>query len=103
MPMIDLKLSKRERKDITEPSMDAPEYPWGLNLTLDEEVLEKLGLDVGDFKVGEELPLVGVVKVTSISQHQSDGSASTSVGLTLVKVETGKSDDEKASTLFGDK
>lgn len=64
-----------------------PSYPWGLQLNLDEETLQKLGL-VALPRVGKTLMLAARVSVTSVSENESqdkDGDAETnrSVGLQI--------------------
>lgn len=103
MALVDLKRDKKDERPV-EPMEDSPDYPWGLNLNLDQDTLDKLDLDPTDFEVGEELPLVGVVKVTSISKHDSEvGGPGSSVGLVVTKLERAASDENRAEALFGDK
>lgn len=82
--MIDMAKSpaevKKEAKEYAMPATaDAPSvpiYPYGLCISMDDDVLDKLGLD-GDLpEVGEIVHLVGLAKVTSASSReemQSDG------------------------------
>lgn len=49
---------------------DSPKYPYGLNLSLDDLSLGKLGLN-GLPKVGEKMMIEAVVVVSSVSAHDS--------------------------------
>jgi len=90
--MVSMKISKAEREKRyksleTSAVVDAPIYPWGLSLNLDEEALEKLGIDTLP-EVGKPLLLMARVDVTSVSEnkHTSEGGESResrSVGLQI--------------------
>jgi hypothetical protein len=51
---------------------DKPRYPWGLQLTLQNEQLKALGIS-GLPKVGDTMTLQAVVKVTSCSEEECQG------------------------------
>jgi hypothetical protein len=77
--------SSREEKSEAMPSIgEQSAYPYGLSLSLDEDALEKLGVDVGDFKVGDELAIVAKVSVDSLSSNSTvAGGESARVGLQI--------------------
>lgn len=87
MKLVSMKIAKTDRDAKTEPSSlatDAPAYPWGLSITLDDDALEKLGLSEDDFKVGAAMTLVAKVECTSISSNETRGSdPNKSVGLQI--------------------
>lgn len=68
--MVNMKLDQAERKEATTAvAPEAPAYPYGLEISLDKDALEKLGVD--------ELPEVGSVvgisgKAKVVSVHASD-------------------------------
>lgn len=69
--LIDVKFTKAEAKaEAAEyTGSDGPEYPWGLEIRLEDETLTKLGItDLPD--VGDEFRVVCVVRVDSVSQSQ---------------------------------
>lgn len=71
MPLVDLAYTSKERKEeaAEAKSMEPPEYPWGLQIRLENEELKKLGIkDLPE--VGEEYHLEVVAKVTSVSENQ---------------------------------
>jgi len=76
--MISMRLSKkdlklREKLSVPEPSYENMEsYPWGLEITLNEDCCNKLGLDVADYSVGDVLFLECRATVKSISQNSTE-------------------------------
>ena len=85
--MVSMKISKKDRDAKMEPptlSTDMPLYPWGLSLSLDDDAMEKLGMDIADMKVGSTMSLVATVEVTSCSIQETSGQdANQSVGLQI--------------------
>lgn len=73
---------KREEKYAESALVDRPIYPWGLSINLDEDALEKLGLEELP-TVGKPLKLLALVDVTSVSSNESKGGESRSVGLQI--------------------
>jgi hypothetical protein len=51
--------------DMPEPKV--PVYPWGTCIKLEDDTLEKLGLDDGLPAVGETLQFLAMARVTSVS------------------------------------
>lgn len=108
--MVDLAYSKeelaeRERKCCDMPmEYKGPKYPWGLNITLETDSLEKLGKTVTDFEVGARIPITIIAEVSNISMSQnSDGSKHQCVGLLCADMEfpsAKRSDKEMAETLY---
>lgn len=86
---------------------DVPTYPYGLNINLEEEALEKLGLEKLP-KVDTEMVLYAKVVVTSASsnEHTAGGDGKThkhrSVGLQITDLclEAGGSKRKDADVLF---
>ena len=77
----DMKLSRSEKVEEVSPISDAPDYPYGLRLSLDEDALDKLGIELPD--VGDSFFVVAVATVQSVSEHQSEGSTSQNVELQI--------------------
>lgn len=100
MAMKDLKISKKEAKEKSEAmatigSSDQERYPYGLRLDLNNDTLDKLGID--------KLPTVGTVllfeakaKVVGSRQSATEGSENRSVELqiTHIDLEAGESGEE---------
>ena len=82
-----MKLSESDRKKQMEPSIayEGPKYPYGLALSLNEEILDKL--DLGSLpKVGATLTLVATVDVTSASSEEHQGGKRRSIGLQITEM-----------------
>lgn len=98
--MTDMKMTAAEAKDsygcMPAEASDAPRYPWGLSITLDNEALKKLGMD--DLpKVDGELELTARVTVTAVSANSTQsGEERKSVTLQITKMAL-EGEVEKAS------
>ena len=71
--MINMKMSKKEAQEEMQPTAaDAPEYPYGLTISLDEESMAKLGITELP-KVGATMTLTAQVSVCGTSQYSTQG------------------------------
>lgn len=71
--MINMKMSKEEAQEETAPTAaDAPEYPYGLSISLDEESMAKLGITELP-KVGTQMQITAMVTVCGTSQYSTQG------------------------------
>ena len=102
MKLTDLKLTKKERKDTAEvpSSTGTSSYPWGLEVRLETESINKLGLDIQSFKIGEKVRIEADTEVIEISNNMSeDGNRKTirmqiqGLGLNKGKSKIGKYND----------
>jgi len=98
----DMKLSKEEAKEEYGPPTTAnlPKYPYGLCLTLCDEVLAKLGIDALP-KVGSEVRGQFVATVSSVSAYQdqeNESEGNVSLQITGLDIESGS---DAAQTLYG--
>ena len=77
--MTDMKMpqkSTEEAKTCGEPcECERSLYPYGLEGSLDEEGLNKLGIDLADVEVGEKIIIQAVAEITEVRQIErlSDG------------------------------
>lgn len=72
MELTNMKMSPQEQKEYAQPTVatgDAPAYPWGLTLTLNDEAIEKLALPALP-AVGRTMMLHARVSVTRVSQSE---------------------------------
>ena len=72
MAMKDMKRTRAEIKEASQPMASQPEYPWGLCITLDNDSLDKLDIDELP-KVGGRITIVAVARVTSVSARTDEG------------------------------
>lgn len=96
--LVDMKYTKAEAKEEAAEyavGSNAPEYPWGLQIRLEDEELKKLGVSsLPD--VGEEMTLTVTVKVTSVSENQY-ASGKTDRCVSLQITEMGMQTEEPAA------
>lgn len=107
--MIDMKLKPEAKTMLGEPvELDAPEYPYGLRLCLDNETLAKLGITELP-TIDAEFKITALACVVSVSQHESQGTDKPhrSVDLQIemmdiapAKEEAGEGDQSSAQRLY---
>lgn len=81
-----------------------PKYPWGLELRLENNSLEKLGVDISKFKGGQSVPLQieGIVTGISLSENEKgERNACLTIVAAKIGLETKKSTTEQAESLYG--
>lgn len=102
--MVDMALEpKKESKDTSmaypcSPESGQPIYPWGLCISLQDEQLEKLGLDA-DCEVGDLLDMRCMARVTSVSQNETTNGKCSRVELQVIMMgveDEGSEEDEVA-------
>ncbi len=90
MDLYDMSRTKEEKKEYSDevaPSTpEATEYPYGLNINLEKESLEKLGLDVDDFNLDGKVDIVCLAKVDSLHESANKHNSSASVNLQICKM-----------------
>ena len=72
MKLIDAKLSKRSKEELTAPTPvkeEGPRYPYGLRLTFDEEIIDKMP-HLENMKIGERVSISGIGEVVSIRMNE---------------------------------
>ena len=82
--IIDLKC-KNEDMSIGEPAgkTSKESYPWGLRLSLNDPIIEKLGIDISKLKTGQAYKMDCEAIVTSISQNDYEGKISNDLSLQI--------------------
>lgn len=76
MKLSDLKITeeeKKKRKKDMEATCCGPvggdDYPWGTQVEFGKEAIEKMGVSLSDFGVGDEIRLAAVCKVVAVSER----------------------------------
>lgn len=77
----DMKLSRSEKVEEASVESDVPDYPYGLILSLDQDALEKLDIELPD--VGDTFFVVAIATVRSVSEHKSEDRTSQDVSLQI--------------------
>jgi len=94
--MIDLR--KKPSKAKTLPlatkvleDMDIPPYPSGLRVSLDNEGLARLDLDIGNFKVGDQITFSSMGEIVSVSEDKfADGRIDRKVDIQIIETDLGQ-------------
>lgn len=103
--MVNMKMSAEEAAEeygvAPAQAGDAPEYPYGLTLSLCDESLQKLGLSTLP-AVGATMTLHAVVTVTSVSQNETQsGGVDRCVGLQITDMDLTGPARDLAASLYG--
>jgi len=91
-----MEMSKEEAKEYNNgPSPEeAPKYPWGLCIQLNDESLKKLGVDKLP-QAGTEVTIIAKAQVSRVSENQTQGGeseASMELQITDMTMSTGADD-----------
>ena len=77
---------------IDDSAKDKPIYPYGLSICLTQNELEKLEVDYSDWQVGDLFHLMAMAKITSISEHETEGGKNCRVEMQIVAL-SGENED----------
>jgi hypothetical protein len=99
-----LKPKNRLRETMSQPVLDSPAddgpvYPWGLELNLETETIDKLGIDIENVRAGDTVHIVAKAEITSVTVRQSankqhgDEGTNKSLSLQLTAMQLGGSKD----------
>lgn len=103
MTMINLKNTKKDKaeqkKENTIGDASFHDYPWGLRIDLNDDVMEKLGLTAKNFKVGATVTLTAKCTVKEVRTTERNGKADQSLELQITAMDI----DGKAKKSAGQK
>lgn len=103
--LVSTKLSKADREKASEPmAMDAPEYPWGMRLRFEKDLVDKLGLK--DLPaVGTEIKIEAVICVEENWSREAERGADRGFCAVVCEIGLDNDEDDKpsgASVMYGD-
>ena len=100
--MKSMKMTKKQKEGTKAvgPVEDNPEYPYGLRINLDQESMEKLGMDTMP-KMGEGMMIHAKVMITDM--HESEGNKSLGLQITDMELMPEKRAKSMAENFYGDK
>jgi hypothetical protein len=107
MKLTDMKLKPRKEEDYSKPAStivaDEPKYPWGLQVRLENEQLEKLGVDKLP-AVGTTVVLTARCEVCETGEYQAQKGEHERRNVTLQITELAISGESKVSgdDIYGD-
>lgn len=93
MKLRDMIRKKKSASDITqvaETPYDEEKYPYGLRINLEEDEIDKLGIDLKNFNIDDKVKIVGVAYVESLRQNKTRHGENKSLGLQITKMELKK-------------
>ncbi len=85
-----LRLSKRKSIKANTIESEAPPYPWGLEINLNKEALQKLGKKAEEFIVGKDVYILAKANITSkrISENvRNTDSVTIGLQITAMKIQ----------------
>lgn len=92
--MVDMRRTPAKVSTSAMPMSEISQYPWGLTLTLTHDELEKLGVDISNFEVGDMFHLAAMTKVTSVSENETEAGKCSRVELQIVALGAESEDAE---------
>jgi len=99
--LINMEMSAAEAKEESSPEAEAPKYPWGLCISLDDESLKKLNIDKLP-EIGAKMRVIAEVEVSAVRAYSSQGGESeSSVDLQITDMVLTGAESSAASVLYG--
>lgn len=90
MKLVSMKQTKSEIKETEQPITSSNQYPYGLEISLEKESIDKLDLNINDFSIGGKVDIVCTAEVTSLSQSASKKNENLSVRLQITDLGMGE-------------
>lgn len=90
---------KKESSNMLGCCSDGDHYPYGTSISLEDEMIDKLG--VAALAIGDKVEVRGCAFVDGKSEHSNKNESSKSIRFQLTSVKISrKSDDDKVSKLY---
>jgi len=84
----------KARESENSPLAEVPKYPYGLSISLDEKILEKINVDHEDWEVGDVFPVDVLLKVTGKNVNESAGGSSICISMQIVAIKGEEHEEE---------
>lgn len=95
-----MELSPEKRESLgpchTVESYPQPMFPWGLQITLENEQIDKLGMDMS-VEAGDYITFDAIGKVSTVSSRDTDKGPQKSVSIQIVMMAVGSEHQEPAA------
>lgn len=106
MKLINMKMSAEEASGYSGGSVmaDVPKYPYGLQICLDDDALEKVGLYKDLPRVGESFMVLCKVDVVGVNERESMGGeveSSVNLQITDMAIEKPFESNDAENKLYG--
>lgn len=97
--MKDMRMSSEEKSEMMTPS--APDYPYGLCISLSEDEIDKLGIDFSGVEPGTLLDIDVMAKVTSKSENDNGDGPQRRLELQIIMMDVENEDNEDKPSRSG--
>ena len=104
-----MKMDKKEMKETDPIPMETsgskgPQFPWGLQVTLEDASLKKMDIKLSDYKVGDMVELYAQCKITRLSEtaHEGDKNPNRTMELQITDMCLESADEEARRKEWGD-
>ena len=87
------------REDLIDVTSDEEGLSFGARLHLDDDMIEKLGLD--SLAVGDVVSVVAIAKISSTSEFADEDDSSKNMTIQLTKMNVKREDPDRAEQLYG--
>ena len=102
MKLHDMKLGSKQKSLLSEmPKMDAPEYPYGLRIRLEEDQLKKMGITELP-KLEKEVELIAKGYISSVSSNESEYGSHRCVEIQITEMAFEPKKKSQSETLYGE-
>lgn len=91
--LTDMARSDEEIKEDAPLAVEPNKYPYGLHISLSKDELAKLGADPDSFELHGVYHIQALVKVDSISSHESSNGENCTVGMQITHLAMPESED----------
>lgn len=103
MDLCDMKRTKMEKKstspEVAADTYEEPEYPYGLEISLEEESMKKLGLDIDDFSVDNKVDMICQGEITRTHESSGREHSNSSVSIQITRIAMRVQPNENKVTL----
>lgn len=97
--MVSMKISDEEKKEQIGLMAEQNEYPWGLQISLEDDDIEKLG--IGLPALDEVLTIKCKAKVTYVTSTKRGEEREDTMRLQITDMEVEKTESKAAEKLYG--
>ena len=90
---------EKNRETAVAPSSFVEEYPYGLEIRLENESLKKLDLDVDDIAIGRKVTIEATAKVTNLNKSISEENNNSSMSFQITDMAVSVKGNDNPKTL----
>jgi hypothetical protein len=87
------------KEDLIDVTADEDGMSFGASIHLDDDMIEKLGLD--NLAVGDIVSVVAIAKISSTSEHADEEDSHKHMTIQLTKMNVKREDPDRAEQLYG--